>query len=385
VQPGAPPSEAALEREVRTARAVEVVWPRSVAAVGTLAAHEESTLGSEVAGRLAEMRVDIGSVVRTGEVLARVDPGDFELRVRQAQAALEQARAALGLDPGSPDQAPSEERAAFVQQAKAELAEARASYERVAPLREQGVVSPAEFDAAQAGFHVAEARYAGALQQFASRRAQLAQLETELEIARDELADTALVAPYDGTVVERIAGVGDYLEEGSEVLVLARVDRLRLEAAVPERVAAAVRPGQTLHIRVDDVDEERTSQVARVSPRIRPEDRTLIIEADIDNPPRDDGEHPLVAGSFARVEIEVDAEARALVVPAAALVTFAGIDKVFALEDGVAVERRITAGRVDAQRVEVLQGLVPGAEVVLEPGNLRSGERVRSSAPEPGG
>ena len=70
---------------------------RTVAATGTLAAQEQGTLSIKVPGRLLTLAVDLGSVVKKGDILAQVDPQDYELRVRQAVAALAQSRAALGL------------------------------------------------------------------------------------------------------------------------------------------------------------------------------------------------------------------------------------------------------------------------------------------------
>ena len=79
----------------------------------------------------------------------------------------------------------------------------------------------------------------------------------------------------------------------------------------------------------------------------------------------------------ARAEIVVDADAQTLSVPADALVRFAGIDKVIAVEGGKSVERRVTIGRTDGARVEILNGLAAGDEVVLAPGNLPAGSAVR--------
>jgi RND family efflux transporter MFP subunit len=113
-----------------------------------------------------------------------------------------------------------------------------------------------------------------------------------------------------------------------------------------------------------------------LSPEINRHSRILAIEAEIENP---DG--LLRPGSFARVVIVLDSTARALVVPPEALVRFAGIDKVFAVEGGKAVEKRVKVGRTEETRVEILSGLAADEQVVLAPGSLRPGTSVRLSEP----
>ena len=84
----------------------------------------------------------------------------------------------------------------------------------------------------------------------------------------------------------------------------------------------------------------------------------------------------LRAGSFATAEILIDAQQQAVLAPASAIVTFAGIEKVLAEKQGRAIERRIRTGRRAGDRVEVLEGIAPGDLIVAEPGNLSGGEPV---------
>jgi multidrug efflux pump subunit AcrA (membrane-fusion protein) len=102
--------------------------------------------------------------------------------------------------------------------------------------------------------------------------------------------------------------------------------------------------------------------------------RTLIVEAEVANP-----NGRLRPGAFARAEIVVEAERSAVIVPAAAIVTFAGVERVFVVADGRAVERRIRTGRRAGDRVEVLEGLSTGDPVVVSPGNLAAGQPVTAA------
>mgnify|MGYP002412735250 CR=1 FL=1 len=137
-------------RVVRLAAVEMRPMEQSIKATGTLAAYEESTLSAKVPGRLQQLMVDIGSVVRSGDLLAQVEPRDYELRLQQAGAALAQARVALGLPLDGDDDEIALDEVSSVKQAKAVLDEASKNQDRVARLLKSGIASDAEFDAVEA-------------------------------------------------------------------------------------------------------------------------------------------------------------------------------------------------------------------------------------------
>jgi len=358
-------------REVRVVPAAAERMARMLVATGTLAADEQMTLGMKLAGRVSEILVDLGSVVRRGQPLARLDPTDFRLRVEQAQAALQQARARLGLAPDGTDDRVDPEQTALVRQARAQLDEARLSRDRMAALWESQGVARAQVDAAEAALQVAEGRYQDALEEVRNRQAVFAERRTELEIARQQLADTVLYAPTDGAVRERHVSPGEFLAAGARVVTLVRVHPLRLRLAVPERAATRVRVGQTVRVTVEGDSNAHEGRVARLSPAIDERSRTLLIEAEVPN------ERGLLRpGAFARAEIVTHTDQPAVLVPASAIVTFAGIERVITVQDGKAVETRVRTGRRDGDRVEIVEGLEAGTPVVVEPGNLVGGQPV---------
>jgi RND family efflux transporter MFP subunit len=365
-KPAAPPA-----RPVRVVAAMQESVPRTVVASGTLAAEDQVVLGVKVAGRLAELAIDLGTRVKKGQVLARLDPGDYRLRVEQAVAALQQARARLGLPPEGTNDRIDPEQTALVRQARAVLDEARLTRERSDRLVEQQLIARAQVDAAEAALKVAEGRYQDAIEEVQNRQAVLAQRRSELELARQQLADTALVSPIDGAVGQRQASVGEYLAPGAPVATLVRLHPLRLRVAVPEREAAAVQVGQAVKLTVEGDATEHVGRVARLSPAILEQNRTLAIEAEI---PNDRG--LLKPGSFARASIVTQAAQSVVMVPASAIVTFAGIEKVMSVKDGKSVELRVQTGRRDGARVEVVSGLAAGTPVVVDPGNLTGGQTV---------
>jgi RND family efflux transporter MFP subunit len=360
-------------RQVRVVKAEESRLARTVDVSGTLAADQQATLGLKVAGRLEKILVDIGTPVRRGQAIARLVPTDFELRVTQAQTALVQARVRLSLPPEGPDAVVGPEQTAGVRQAAATLKQAQLTLERMKRLHEQQLIPRSDLDAAEASLGVADGRYQEAVEEARTRQAILGQRRSELGLAEQQLTDSVLTAPFDGIIRERLANAGDYVAVGAPIAVLVQVHPLRLRLAVPERDAAGVKVGQRVDLTVEGDPEKHAGRVARISPSISEDNRTLMVEAEVPN-----AGGRLRPGSFARAQIVVLAADSAVLVPASSIVSFAGIDKVMGVEGGKAVEKRVKTGRKAGDRVEIVDGVKAGESVVAVPGNLVSGEAVRA-------
>jgi RND family efflux transporter MFP subunit len=357
--------------EVRVVPAAEARMPRTVGVSGTLAADDQVVLSLKVPGRVAELKVDLGTRVKKGQVVVRLDPTDYRLRVDQAVATLHQARVRLGLPAEGTDDRVDAERTALVRQARAVLEEAKLTRERFAKLLEGQFIAKAQYDTAIANEQVAEGRYQDALEEVRNRQAVLVQRRTELELARQALADTELTSPLDGMIRERRTAVGEYLAAGAPVATLVKIHPLRLVLAVPERAAIDVRVGQEVRVSVDGDASVHRGRVVRLSPSIQEQNRTLTIEAEVPNQAG-----ALRPGSFSRAEIVIAADQPAIFVPTTAIVVFAGIEKVLTVKAGKAEERRVVTGRREKDRVEIVEGLKSGEPVVVQPGNLAGGQPV---------
>ena len=358
-------------RQVKTTAVVESPFGETVTANGTLAAFDQTTVSVKVPGRLKTIGVDLGTVVSKGQVIAQVEPEDYRLRVQQSEASLAQARARLGLAPDGTDDLVDPEKTATVRQARAVLDEARFNRDRSARLVEQGVIAKAEFDTANATFKVAEGRYQDAYEEIRNRQGVLAQRRSELALARQQLKDTAVVAPLDGIVQEKRASTGEYLAAGAPVVNIVRMDPLRLRAEIPERESHTVRPGQNVRVTIDGDSTVYVGQIMRLSPVIAEQNRMLVVEADV----RNNGK--LRPGAFAHAEIVTNDAKMAVTVPNNAIVTFAGIEKVLVVQNGKALEKPITTGRRNGEFTEIVAGISVGEKVILEPGNLQTGQEVQ--------
>jgi len=356
---------------VKTTQVVESPFGETVTANGTLAAFDQTTVSVKVPGRLKAIGVDLGTVVSQGQVIAQVESDDYKLRVQQAEASLAQARARLGLAPDGTDDLVDPEKTATVRQARAVLDEARFNRDRAQKLVDQGIIAKAEFDTANSTFKVAEGRYQDAYEEIRNRQGILAQRRSELALARQQLKDTAVVAPLDGIIQEKRASTGEYLAAGAPVVNIVRMDPLRLRAEIPERESHTVRPGQSVRVTVEGDTNIYVGKIMRLSPVIAEQTRILMVEADV----RNNGK--LRPGSFARAEIVTNDAKMAVTVPNNAIVTFAGIEKVLVVQNGKALEKPITTGRRNNEFTEIVAGVNVGEKVILEPGNLQTGQDVQ--------
>lgn len=366
-----PAAHGQAPRAVQVVAVKEQPMARSVFVTGTLAAQEQSTLSAKVPGRLDRLTVDIGSVVRQGDLVAQIERKDYELRLQQAAAALAQTRAALGLEVGGTNDQVELPEVASVKQASAVLDEAGKNRERVKNLNSSGIASQSELDTSEAAHRVALARHEAALEEARTRVAALAERRAQYDLARKQLEDTAITAPFDGAVQSRPASIGEYLTEGAPMVRLVKTDPLRLRLEVPERQSLLIRTGQVVRLLVEGDTNAYAGQIARLSPALEEQTRMLLVEADV--PSRG----ALRAGLFARAEIVVNQNEPGLSVPPDALVVFAGLEKVVGVRDGQAIEKNVTTGRRGPGWVEIVSGVRAGELVVRNPAGLRTGQPVR--------
>lgn len=357
-------------RKVKTAPVEQIPVGKSVQVTGTLLAFDQAVISAKTPGRLAVINVDLGSVVQKGQVIARLEDRDYKLRVQQSESALAQSRARLGLSLDGKDDRVDPTKTSTVRQAQASLDEAQQTLDRASSLLKSGVIARAEYDAAVAAQKVANGKVQDAIEEIRNRQGLLQQRQSELEIARQALADTVIYAAFSGRVEEKRASLGEYLAAGAPIVSLVRVDPLRFRAEVPERDAAAIRQGQNVRVSVEGAAVNYSGRITRISPAISQQNRVLVIEADVTN----DG--LLRPGSFARGEIVTDDSQMAVTVPMNSLVVFAGIEKVIVIQNGKAQEKPVTTGRRGEGWVEILSGVAVGDKVVVDPGNLQTGQPV---------
>jgi RND family efflux transporter MFP subunit len=326
---------------VSTARPASARLPLRLAANGNVAAWQEAVVGSESNGlRLREVRVNVGDVVRKGQVLAVFDADVVNADLAQANAAL--------------------------QEAEANASAARADAQRARALQSSGAMSAQQVTQYITAERTADARVAAA-------RASLSQQQLRLKY-------TQVVAPDSGIVSSRSATVGAVAGVGTELFRMIRQGRLEWRAEVTAAELPRLKPGLKAEVKAASgaVVEGRVRMVA---PTVDPQTRVALVYVDL--PPSLSPEAPLKAGMFAGGQFELGAS-DALTVPQQAIVVRDGFAYVFRLNpDNRVSQVKVTTGRRLGERVEVVAGLPADALVVVSgAGFLNDGDLVRQ-VPDP--
>lgn len=337
------------------------VWPTMVRSHGSLFPDEVAVIGSRIEGRVDEVHVDLGDSVTEGTPLVTLSQAEFQLRVEQAEAQLLQARSAVGLRPGDMVAQLQPENAPPVLEQKALWNEARANLARAVQLQERKSITASELEQIAATVEVTEARYKSALNSVHEKIALIGVREAELSLTRQSLADTGIVAPFNGLVQQKQVSPGTYVRVGDPVATIVRTDRLRFRGTIPERFSLDLSEGQSVQLQIESVEKPVTASVSRISPAVDPASRSLLFEAVIDNP-----DAALRSGLFAEARIVTDEQATAIVIPPSALVEFAGAQKVWKLVNGEAREQQVLAGEHRANGIQIRKGLVEGDVILLD-------------------
>jgi RND family efflux transporter MFP subunit len=333
------------------------IWQAVVRTQGSLAADEVAIVGAKVAGRVNDVNFDLGDAIRGGMILATLDQDDFKLQVILAESQLMQTRAALGLRPQDPLESLDPNMAPPVREAKAVWDETRARIARVRQLQlhSRNTVTQEEYDQAVAAEGAAEARHAAAINGVGEKIAQIRVRASELEVAKQHLTDTVIHAPFDGLIQERQVAHGSFVQLGDPIATLVRTSVVRFHGTMPERHAHRMQMGQQVKLKIEGFDQPRVAKITRISPTVDEMSRSLTFEAVVDNRNGD-----LRTGLFAEAEVMVDPAAQSLIVPASAIMEFAGAEKVWKLINGVSKETVVRTARHGERGVEIVSGLAAG-------------------------
>jgi RND family efflux transporter MFP subunit len=362
-------SPAAKVEEARTEAALPVtVVPvriqavqRTIEGVGTLFAHEEVTIASEVQGRIAKLAVDMGDRVTQGQVLGVIADTEFRLAVEEAKESLGENLAKLGLERLPPPNF-DVRKTSLVLRAQAELDDARTHSKRLAELHRSNLISAQERDTAATRVATAHATYNSAVEEAKALIAVVGRKAAQLAMAHKKLRDTIIAAPLTGAISERRISPGEYVEVGDPLFTLVQDHPLKFRVRVPERFTPIIRIGQQLELHVDAFPGRTfVGRLTRINPSAEVATRAFLIEGEVGNE-----EHLLKPNFFAHVRILTHTDPQAVTAPQQAMVTFAGVTKVFVIEDGIARERQVQTGvRVGDNDVEIMHGLKAGELVAI--------------------
>jgi multidrug efflux pump subunit AcrA (membrane-fusion protein) len=356
--------------EVTTAAAIVREVPGFFEATGSLAGDQQTDVAPQTSGKVVALGVDIGSYVKRGQMLVKLDDAELKLRVDQALAQVEQAKAGLrqaeekiGLRPG---QAFDPNRVAEVAAAKVTLDLADKNLVRAEKLIESGDVSRSFYDEQRAKRDQLKEQYEAALAQarqnyagVAVARTNVSNAEAQLALARKSLSYSVIFSPIDGFVAERVADLGEYVSPQQKVATIVRTNPLRMRIDIPEQAIQQVQSGQSVSVTTSAwPDRHFNGRIARIAPNVSATSRTLSVEAEIDN--RDGALKP---GQFATVRILQERPAPVVFIPARAVISEAGVSRVFVIKDGHAEQRVVQTGQTESDLIQVKSGVSNGEQV----------------------
>ncbi len=322
---------------VTVTRPESAQWPLTLSANGSVTAWQEASVGAEAAGlRISNLLVNVGDVVKRGQMLAQLSEATVQVDLAQQRAAIAEAEATL--------------------------AHARLDAERARKLDQTGAISAQQINQLLTAERTAEAR---------------------LEVARarlrnDEirLTQTRIVAPDDGIISARSAMLGAVVQPGQELFRLIRQGRLEWRAEVTAAELARIKPKQGVAIEAAN-GAKSSGTVRMIGPTVDPQTRMAIVYVDI---PANSGAS---AGMFARGAFDLGAT-EVSAVPQAAVLRREGFDYVFVLEAGSRVKlTKVDVGRRSGDRAELTTRLPEGTQIVASGvGFLNDGDLVRVAPPQ---
>jgi membrane fusion protein (multidrug efflux system) len=308
--------------------------PAVITFSGPLVAPQTAVVRSKAAGTLLALNVAEGDRVKGGQTLGTLDLSELNSRLA--------------------------ERSAMVASARAQVAQAERTHASNQRLADQQFISANALEASRSALDTA----------LAQSRAAEAQLNTVGVTRRD----AALVAPIAGLVAKRHAVAGEKLSAEQPVVTIVDLRRLELAATVGTHEVSLLQPGLPVQVRVEGVADAVAGQIARIAPAAEAGSRAIGVTIAIDNP-----KEAFRAGQYALAEVTLADPTQRLTLPETAIGSTSGQTHVWMIENGTLARRAVITGRRDPAtgRVEIVQGLNPGAQVLAARfDNLREGSKA---------
>ena len=309
-----------------------------IAVSGALKASESAIVKARVAGELQELSVREGDRVQAGQVIARIEPIEYQARVRQAQ---QQADAA-----------------------KAQVDIAQRQFDNNQALVNQGFISQTALLTSQASLNGATATHAAAL--------------AALDLANKSLADATLRSPLSGVVAQRLAQPGERVAIEARLVEVINLSQLELEAALTAEDASLVRVGMTAQLQVDGVDAPIPAKVLRINPSAQTGSRSILVYLGIK------GREGLRQGQFAQGTLGTQS-LQVMAVPVDSVRTDKPQPYVQVVQDGKVAHitvRTDVRSEGERQTLVAVTGVTEGTQVLSgSVGAVREGVLVKFTAP----
>ncbi|MDE3195974.1 MAG: efflux RND transporter periplasmic adaptor subunit [Acidobacteriota bacterium] len=333
----------------RSASKSELVLPGNIQAI------TEAPILARASGYIKSRLVDIGDRVKEGQLVAEIDAPELNQQVQQAKSAVQQANAAL-------------------EQANANLVQGRTNEqlykttaERWSALVKRGAVSRQDNDTYQAQYQAQVATVQALEKAVNVAQSNVGAAQANLGRLTDMLSYVHVRAPFSGIITQRNVDVGALVNEGSTLLYrIAQTDRLRTFINVPQGDATSVRVGEPARLTFADLGSKAfAGTVTRTANALDPASRTLLVEVQVPN-----GSGQLLPGMYAQVSLATPRAEPPIVIKGDALVVRSNGPQVAIVQPDKTVHFQVvTLGRDYGDRLEILSGVEPGQQLVINPGD----------------
>jgi RND family efflux transporter MFP subunit len=332
--------------------------PKEIHLPATTQAFDAATIYARQSGYISQRRVDIGSRVKTNDLLAVISAPEVDDQLTQARAQLQQMQATL-------------------EQTQATRALANVTNNRFTPLVKQGWETQQTGDQNFYNLAAQNAAVDVAKSNIQAQKAQIARLERLQSYER-------VVAPFDGVITLRNIDIGSLVTadatSGTPLFAIAHDNVLRVQVHVPQDVALQLKPGMEATLDIQELPGRKfTGKVARTANSLDPSTRTLLVEADVDNPDR-----TLSPGLYGTVHFMVPRPGPVIVVPSSALIFDQNGMQVAIYSDGAAHLQKVDISQDDGAQVQIASGLQPGQDIIVgPPAGLADGAKVKPAQQKP--
>lgn len=335
-----------------------------VMGTGTLEARVKTTISPRIQERLAEVLVDQGDIVRSGQLIARLDDAETKQQVAIAEATLAAARATV-------ERVKSDEA-----RARAVLKQTQLDYRRSTELLANKIAAQADFDRATESLHVAEADLKRSQTAIVEAESQVLTAEKNLLYQKEHLGFTEMRSPYNGLVTRRDRDAGGVVVPGASVLQVVATNEIWVSAWVDETAMSGLRVGQLAGVVFRSEPGKRyAGEVARLGREADRETREFVVDVRVKELPEN-----WTIGQRAEVFIETGRKSDAVAMPSAFVRWRENKAGVFVNDRGRARWRGVTLGLRGMQMIEVAQGLSAGEQIIRpiegQKEGLNDGQRI---------
>lgn len=350
---------------------------------GRVEAEDDVKVTSKIGGRIAEIKKDVGDFVRKGEVIFTLETSELQNQLAQAQAAVSAAQANLSANEsaGLPQQL--EQVRASLEQAEANYTNVQADYERMKALYEQDAISKQLFDGITLKYKVAKTQYETAKEQHRltkerlpknvdALRAQVKQAQSTVDLIQTNIQNSVIHSPVTGIVANKLANSGEVIGAGQPIITVVNIDKINVVIDVTEEEINKVRDGQEVDVKVNSLGEDKFKGTISIIPPASNQTRLFQVKVSINNK-----DHVLKPGMFAEVDVQTGIKENTVVIPKDAILLKKNGNVVYLVKDGKAVEKMIKLGVTNGEKVEVIEGVEQGDQIVIKNQNLlKEGAKV---------